>query len=394
MQTISFDGGSTRLACWPGRLAPAELRVTANQSVTTTHARYGPRERVPQRPMAGALPTPSVKFHVRASITAVLLGWILGLLVLSISHAGSTPATSSPAVILAVGAPGEAEYATNFLRQVELWSEAARRGGASLVTIGTDSTETTNDRPRLQQALESASRDGDAALWLVLIGHGTFDGKEARFNLRGPDVTATELAAWLSPFHRPLAIIDTTSASAPFLQKLSATNRIVITATRSGYEQNATRFGKYFAEALLDPVADLDGDGQVSLLEAFLSASQAVAESYRNDGRLLTEHALLDDTGDGLGTPAEWFSGLRATKRPKDKAALDSVRAHQLHLIPSAAEQQLPEETRARRDELERQVFTLREQKAAMPAAEYYSQLEAILLKLARLYAENPGDQR
>ena len=154
-------------------------------------------------------------------------------------------------------------------------------------------------------------------MWLVLIGHGTFDGKEARFNLRGPDVSADELALWLKPFRRPLAVIDTASCSAPFLNLLSATNRVIITATRSGNEQNFTRFGQYLAQALTDPEANLDKDGQVSLLEAFLTASHQAAEFYKLQGRLVTEHALLDDNGDGLGTPADWFRGLRAIKRPK-----------------------------------------------------------------------------
>ena len=63
----------------------------------------------------------------------------------------------------------------------------------------------------LRRALASEPTNAPAPLWLVLIGHGTFDGKEARFNLRGPDLTATELALWLQPIRRPMAVIDTSS---------------------------------------------------------------------------------------------------------------------------------------------------------------------------------------
>ena len=115
----------------------------------------------------------------------------------------------------------------------------------------------------------------------------------------------------------PLALIQCASASGPFLPALSAPGRVIITATRSGYEVNATRFGGYLARAIADPAADLDHDGRVSLLEAFLLASRQVAQSYREQGRLLTEHALLDDNGDQLATTADWFRGVHVVKEPE-----------------------------------------------------------------------------
>ena len=223
----------------------------------------------------------------------------------------------------------------------------------------------------------------------MLIGHGTFDGKEAKFNLRGPDLSASDLSVWLQPFHRPLAVIDTSSASAPFLTKLSATNRVIITATRSGHEQNFARFGQYFAEALTNPEADLDKDDQVSLLEAFLMASRQATEFYKLDGRLVTEHALLDDNGDGLGTPADWFRGLRAIKKPKENAGVDGLLAQQFHLIHNQTEQQFTAEARVRRDALERAVLLHREKKSQMPEEEYYLELEKLLLGLAHFYESN-----
>src|SRR5213075_927990 len=98
--------------------------------------------------------------------------------------------------------------------------------------------------------------------------------------------------------------------------------RVIVAAARSGYEQNYARFGQYMAEAIADPTADLDKDGQTSLLEAFLTASRRVAEYYATEGRMVTEHALLDDNGDGFGTPADWFRGIRAVKAAKDGAPL------------------------------------------------------------------------
>lgn len=288
-------------------------------------------------------------------------------------------------VIIVVGAAGEAEFGTNFLRQTDLWREACARAGAQCLTIGTDAARAPEDGETLRQTLEAERKDGSEPLWLVLLGHGTFDGRTARFNLRGPDLAATNLAMWLGPFRRPLAVIDTTSASAPFLDALSASNRVLVTATRSGSELNFARFGQFLAEAIASPGADLDQDGQTSLLEAFLSASARVAEFYRTEGRLLTEHALLDDNGDGLGTPADWFRGIRAVKRARDNASLDSVLAHQFVLVPSAEERQLPAATRVRRDALERAVFEWRDRKSSLGEDEYYRRLEALLLELAEL---------
>ena len=313
---------------------------------------------------------------------------ILGAVALCCGEA--LPAQTSNAeqatVIVLVGAPGEEEYGRNFVEWAGALSKAAGKAGAKEVVIGLQTNHTAADREQFQQALATEPKDGAAELWLVLIGHGTFDGKEAKFNLRSNDVAATELASWLQPFRRPLAVINAASASAPFLQKLSGTNRVVVTATRSGSEVNYARFGQFFSAAVGDLEADLDKDGQTSLLEAFLMASRRVKEFYELEGRLATEHALLDDNGDGFGTPPDWFRGVRAVKSAKDGAALDGFRAHQFHLIRSEAERKLSPETRARRDTIEFSISKLRETKRALPEEVYYEKLEVLLLELARLY--------
>ena len=293
--------------------------------------------------------------------------------------------TNQPTVILVVGAPGEPEFGSNFVQQVQLWKKTCDRAQARTIRIGLGKNDGLDDRELLKQALATEQTHGIEPLWLVLMGHGTFDGKEARFNLRGPDLSDTELADWLKPFQRPLIVINCASASAPFLKSLSATNHVVITATRSGNELNFTRFGEYFAKALADSENDLDKDGQVSLLEAFLMASRHAAEFYETEGRLMTEHALIDDNGDGQGTPADWFRGVQATKKAKDGASLDGVRANQLHLVLSREELALSAETRAHRDALELSVARLRGSKDQMSETDYYRQLESILLELARL---------
>jgi hypothetical protein len=313
----------------------------------------------------------------------------LGLLVLS--FLGSVTALASApdnrtTVIVVVGAPGDADHGSNILHQAATWQTACSAAGARIITIGLEATASTNDYDLLKATLACQPEQGADQLWLVLIGHGTSDGREARFNLRGPDVSATDLAQWLKPFRRPLALIDTTACSAPFLNKLCAANRVVITATRSGSEQSFARFGQYLADALTDPQADLDHDGSVSLLEAFLTASHQTAESYKVQGRLASEHALLEDNGDGLGTPADWFRGLRAVKKASDGASPDGLLAQQFRLFPSPEDRNLTPEQIAQRDALEKAVLLHREKKAQMPEDDYYRELETLLLQLARCY--------
>jgi hypothetical protein len=314
-----------------------------------------------------------------ATITATTLTMVVTGVAL---RAASQEVADRSTVIVVAGAAGEAEFAPDFALQVDAWAKVSEQAGAKHISIGDSET----DRERVKNALAAEPKAGPGELWLVLIGHGTFDGKEAKLNLKGPDLSATELAEWLRPFQRPLAIVDTTSSSAPFLTKLAAPKRVIVSATRSGNEQNYARFGKYLAEALPDPQSDLDKDGQISLLESFLSASHRTMEFYKTEGRLATEHALIDDNGDGLGTPADWFRGVLATKRARDGAALDGPRAHQFHLVRSAAEQQLPADVRARRDQLELQLSALREKKSKMNEEKYYQELEKVLLDLAALY--------
>jgi len=322
-------------------------------------------------------------FVIRHSTT-----YFLSLFLGAQSAAGSsaTNGEDCATVIVVVGAPGEEQLGKNFEHWSALWEKASREAGAKFVALGQRQTNTVTDLEQLKQTLAMEPKDLSSELWLVLIGHGTFDGKEAKFNLRGPDFSASELEDWLKPFRRPLAVINCASSSGPFLSKLSATNRVIVTATRSGYEQNYARFGQFVAEAITDPQADLDKDGQTSLLEVFLAASQRVAEFYNAEGRLATEHALLDDNGDRLGTPADWFRGIRAVKKAADGAALDGLRAHQFHLVRSEQERKLSPEARARRDELELGIARLRESKSQMTEDDYYQQLEKLLIEVARLY--------
>jgi hypothetical protein len=293
-----------------------------------------------------------------------------------------------PCVLIVVGAPGEAEYKAQFDGWADQWEAAAKKAGAESIRIGSAEAAGTTDRERLRSVLAEKSAPNREPLWIVLIGHGTYDGREAKFNLRGPDVTDLELAEWLAAVKRQVVFLDCTSASGSFINRLSGNNRIVVTATKSGHELNYARFGQYLAEAIADQRADLDKDGQVSLLEAFLTASNRVEEYYRNHSQLASEHALIDDNGDRLGTPANWFRGVRAIQRARDGAPLDGLRAHQVHLIPSDRERELPVELRQKRNELELLVAALRDQKGKLKEDDYFARLEKLMVELATLYRD------
>lgn len=296
-----------------------------------------------------------------------------------------------PTVVVVVGAAGTDEYGKIFAAELDTWRNVADSADVVLRVVGDPekaATETT-DKTTLEAVLqeERAVATPSLPLWLIFIGHGTFDGRTAAFNLRGPDLTSAECVTWLKEMRRPTAIIDTTAASSPFLTALSAPGRVVITATKSGQERNYARFGRYFARRVIDPEADLDKDEQTSLLEAFLAAARDTAEFYKQEGRIATEHPLLDDDGDGRGVRDDFFVQGRLAKTTTDGKTPDGALARTFCLHPSAAERKLSPEQSRKRDELEAELATLRQRKSDVAEAEYFAELERVLTALARLYA-------
>lgn len=283
-------------------------------------------------------------------------------------------------VIIAEGAPGSEEFAARFKTSAETWESAALLGEARPMRV--------TSREALQDAIKLAIENQPSELWVVFIGHGTFDGRTARFALTGPDVSEEEVTEWLEPWKGDLAFINATSASAPFLPALSGPNRVIVSATKSGHEVFYSRFGQFLTESLVGMEADLNKDEQVSLLEAFLLASDKTAEFFEKEARLATEHAIIDDNGDGKGTPAEWFEGLRATRKAKD-AEPDGLVARNLHLVPNDLDRSLSPEVRKRRNELELKAESLREKRDQMGDDAYYSELEAIFLEIAKIYEQD-----
>jgi hypothetical protein len=304
--------------------------------------------------------------------------------------------TISHEVLVVIGASGEERFQAGFNAAANAWREACVRAGASCTVIGVDEQKANAtaqdiaelpDHEVIKTRLAAIDPKSATPFWFVFIGHGTFDGKKALLNLRGPDLAAEELAGWLAPLDkRPVVILNGGSASGPFVPVLSGPNRIVITGTRSGEELNYARFGERMADEIANPNADIDQDGSTSLLEAALSAAQRVRAEYAEDNRLVSEHALIDDNGDKLGTPAEWFEGTRVVKRPDKGGAVDGFRAHQIALVPTDTDKLLTPEQRRMRDQLEQELEKLRARKGTLTDAVYLNELEVILRKLAPLY--------
>ncbi|HEX8189801.1 MAG TPA: hypothetical protein VF586_15705 [Pyrinomonadaceae bacterium] len=287
------------------------------------------------------------------------------------------------AVILS-GASGDEEFAKRFAG----WTGELRRAlvgrfgfDEARVTVLSESPEgqapraTAEEVRRAFQTLR-ASAGPESTVFVFLIGHGTFDGRQAKFGLVGPDLTAAEYAGLLGNLQsRRVVVFNMASASGEFIKPLSGRGRVVVTATRSGQEQNATRFPEHFIAALAARDADADQNGRVSVLEAFDYASRLTAEQYKRSGRLATEHALLDDSGDGVGhAAAEGGDGAVARN-----VYLDSLSAEQAASGAEAA--RLLRE----RERLEVEVEQLKARKGQLAEPEYEAELERIFVSLAKV---------
>lgn len=307
----------------------------------------------------------------------------ISLLLLTLGIGKTSAHAENGRLLLVVGAHGTEEFGASFEQSAAAWARRAQEGGIQVTRL----IPKPDAEPRAElQALLQKSAGDPSPLWLVLLGHGTFDGREARFNLDGPDITASELGEWLQPHTGPIAVALCFSCSAPFVPKLAGKNRVILSATKSGYEMNYSRFGAYLAEAMADPSRDLDKDQQVSLLEGFLSASRRTLDFYEQEGRLATEHPLLDDNGDGLGVPAEWFQGVVPIKKALNAQEVDGRRAHQWTLVPSDRERNLDPDLKEERNRLELELFSLRDNRPKEPGDAYFAQLERLLTRLAGIY--------
>lgn len=301
--------------------------------------------------------------------------------ILSLLLAGALVSPAATYYVTVAGLGGEPDYDQRFeslAKEIEKLVKSSA-GGARVDTLfGAAAT-----KAKLSEVLAGVAKSATAqdTLVLTLIGHGTFDGSEYKFNLPGPDVSGVELATLLDRIAGQQLIVNTTSCSGGSVHSLIKEGRALITATKSGTEKNAPVFARYWAEALRDASTDADKNEVISALEAFRYANDKTNRFYETQKRLATEHAQIEDTGKGEPTrtpSAENGQGLLAGKFVLLRIGTAQVAAN------NPAKRKLLE----KKEQLEQQIDKLKYQRAAMPTEEYKKQLGALLLSLAQTQAE------
>ena len=285
--------------------------------------------------------------------------------------------------IIVAGASGGAGYAQQFGG----WTKTLSQTLVERLGFDPSHVTTLSDTPEESAAATAANLrrvladrrsqlKPDDLLLLFLIGHGTFDGVDAKFNLVGPDLEAAEWATLLRGMPGRLVIVNGAPASSPFIERLAGPRRIVISATDSVVQRFDTVFPEYFIAAFQEEGADIDKNGRTSLWEAFAWAAGAVRRFYQERGQLATERPLLDDNGDGVG-------------REASVQGLDGSVASRTYLAPAPAgaapTDELLVELLHRRASLVAEVEELQVKKAFMSPDEYSREFERIMLALARV---------
>lgn len=273
------------------------------------------------------------------------------------------PARAAVRVLIVSGLGGEATYEQRFQKQASAVAAAASRTGAAqqdVVTLSGEQARRANLDGELKKFAQAVQSDDQVVV--VLLGHGSYDGEEYRFGLPGPDITGREILAFLNSMPASqMLVVNATSSSGAVIEQWKKPNRVVITATKSGQERNATRFAEYWVQALTTSEADRDKNEIVTAAEAYDFAARKVADMFKSDASLATEHSRIDGkNADRLVVARLGNSALL----PAD-AVLDGMMKEQ-----QAIEQQI-DQLKARKDSLERE--------------QYYNELEQVLLSLARL---------
>jgi hypothetical protein len=283
--------------------------------------------------------------------------------------------------VTVAGLGGEPDYEQRFTANANDLDKIFKAStGAHVYTlIGKDAT-----RARLTETLATVAREAkpDDDFILTLIGHGSFDNVEYKFNLVGPDISAPELAALCDriPAKRQL-IVNTTSASGGSVAALQRAGRGVITATKAGTEKNATVFARYWAEGLQDPTTDLDKSESISAMEALRYADRKTASFYESQKRLATEHDVFEDSGKGDAVKV-------ADAKGREGALLGTLTVVRIGASQAAMNDPAKRDLMMVKEGLEQKIDALKYQKAAMDPTDYKQQLTDALLQLAKVQGD------
>jgi len=292
------------------------------------------------------------------------------VIVLVISALCTTSAFAQTTHVLVItGVPGDEEHAKQFDAWAKTFIEAAKKKDAVPDANITYLSGNGAKKEGVEKAfgdLATRAKPTDSVV-VLLIGHGSFNGTQAAFNLPGPDLTVEEWARLLGRLpSQHVAFINTSSSSGAFLPAIAAPGRVVVTATKTGGERNETQFPEFFVAAFADPAADRDRNGHVSIAEAFEYAKSKVVQAFQQKGLLLTEHATLDDGGEGRLASA-MFLGIG---RAESTLAVDTSDPAMKKLVDE-------------KDGLDREIAALKLRKSGMDDAQYESAMEKLLTELA-----------
>ncbi len=282
-------------------------------------------------------------------------------------------------LLVITGVAGDEEHDTQFHEWATTLLDAAqKRNGVpnARITYLADKPDIDparirgrSTRANVEKAMADlmASAKADDEVFILLIGHGSFDGQQASFNLSGPDLTAADWSKLLGNFgSRRVVFVNTASASGAFLPTVAGPGRTIVTATKTGGERNEPIFAQFFVAAYADDAADLDRNGRVSVFEAFNYAKTKVTSAYQQRGTLLTEHAALDDGRDGRLAAMAYLGAASSAAAMKVDASDPEIRA----LV-------------AERDALDKRVAELKLTKDLIDQARYEQELEKLLTELA-----------
>lgn len=322
--------------------------------------------------------------RLRQAVSHTLVLFLLAAL--AVGRAGAQERTH---VVIVTGLGGNAEFRERFHSEAsQIYTALTEQHGLpteDVVYLGADpevapdmiSGEST--RANVLRVLGEISQEAGPQdkVVIILIGHGTDGPDGARFNLPGPDLGPTDFELALIAFPtQTLALVATGSSSGGFVEPLAGSNRVLIAATRSGAEFNATQFGQFFADAIASGGSDLDHDNRVSLLEAFTYAKQEVARYYEEENLLQPEHAVLEDNGDGrpsMEASLDGPDGVLASTFTFGRGIAEGAPTDNPVLAGLLAE----------RDEIQRQIDELRVVRSALTEDEYLDRLEPLLVELA-----------
>lgn len=257
-------------------------------------------------------------------------------------------------------------------------SERDEAPDAAGARASTDVSETESTAANVRRHLARFRRTlgRDDLLFIILIGHGTFDGVDAKFNLVGPDLESSEWATLLRGLPSRLVLVNSAAASFPFLERLAGPRRVIISATDSVAQRFDTVFPEHFITALSDNSADIDKNGRISVWEAFAAAGAGVRRYYQQRGQLTTERPLLDDNGDGVGREAAGpgEDGSFASRTYLDDAPANAAPTDEalLRLLQKRAA-------------LEVEVEELKLKKSFMQPSDYEAEFERLMIELAKV---------